>query len=92
MTHEKDFGANEETNNQTPLSENIKEQADLAANQPQRQQLKIMLIGSREAVKSAIMHFHLTGQAEIGNWSPLEPNPSNPEEMVSILIRHIKVQ
>ena len=92
MAHQKEFDTNRETNNQALLAENIKEQADLAANEPKRQKLKLMLIGSREAVKSGIYHFHLTGQSEISDWSPLEPNPNNREEMMSILIRHITVQ
>ena len=92
MTHNKNFDANEETNNQTPSAENIQDQADLTANEPQRQILKIMLVGSREVVRSAIMHFHLTRQADVGDWSRLEPNPNNPEEMISILIRKITVE
>ena len=92
MAHNKDFDANKENNNQPQSAENIEEQTDLIGNEPQRQTLKIMLIGSREVVRSAIMHFHLTGQADVGDWSRLEPNPSNPEEMMSILVRRITVQ
>ena len=93
--------------NQTPLAANIQEQANVTGNElteseptgneptgnePKRQQLKQLLVGSPEAVKSAIYHFQLTGQAQIGEWSPLVPNPDNPEEVISILVRHITVQ
>ena len=92
MTHKKDFGANEENNNQTPLEENIQKQADLTANEPQNQQLKIMLVGSPEVVKSAIHHFYLIGEAEVNDWSRFQKSPSNPEEVMSILFRKITVQ
>ena len=92
MAQKKDFRSNEENNNQTPLAENIQEQTDLIGNEPQRQQLKHLLIGSREAVNSTIRHYLLTGQAQVGDWSPLQPCPHSPGEMMSILIRHITVQ
>ena len=92
MPHKKDFDSNEERINQTPLNEKTEKPADLSANEPQRKELKVMLIGSREVVRSAIYHLHVTRQAEVGDWSRLEPNPNNPEEMVSILIRKITVQ
>ena len=92
MTYENDFDANGETINQKPLAENIQEQADLSTNEPKRQKLKLMLIGSPEAVESAIYHFHLTGHAEIGEWSPLQECPNNPEEKMSILVRYITVE
>ena len=92
MTYNKDFGANEENNNQTPLEENTKEQSDLIANEPQRQDLKLALFGSPEAVRSGIHYFHVKGHAEAGEWSPLQPCANNPEEMMSILIRKITVQ
>ena len=92
MTYNKGFGANEETTNQTSLAQSIQEQTDLIANEPQRQDLKLMLVGSPEAVRSGIHYFHVTGHAETGEWSPLQHCPNNQEEMMSILIRKITVQ
>ena len=82
MTYEKDFGANKETINRTSLAENTKDQI-----------LKIMLVGSPEAVTSGIRHFYLTGEAEVSDWSRFLPSPSNPDdEVMSILFRKITVQ
>ena len=92
MTYNKDFGANEDNNNQTVLTQNTQKQAELIAKEPQRQELKHLLVGSREAVESAIRHYLLTGQARVGDWSPLQPCPHSPGEMMSILVRHITVQ
>ncbi len=68
----------------TPLSDN-------SPNEPQRQRLRNMLIGSREVVTSTIHYLHLIGYAPEGDWSPLQPNPNNSEEVISILVRHIRV-
>ena len=93
MTQRKDFDTNEERINQpASLEENIQEQTNLITNEPQRQKFKVMLFGSPEVINSAIHYFHLIRYAEVGDWSPLEPNPSNPEEMMSILVRYIMVQ
>ena len=82
----------EETTNQTSLAQSIQEQTDLIANEPQREQVKLMVIGSPEAVRRTIYHFHLTGYAEVGDWSPLQQFPNNPEEKMSILVRHIMIK
>ena len=92
MPYNKDFGANEENNNQKPLPENTQEQADLTANEPQHQQIKLILVGSPEAVRSAILHFHSIGEAQVDDWSRTIPSPSNPEEVMSILFRKITVE
>ena len=92
MTHKKDFAANEEDNNQTPLEDDNQEQAELSTNEPQRQQLKIMLVGSPEVVRSAIHYFYLKDEAEVADWSPFQKSPSNPEEVISILYRKMTVQ
>ena len=92
MPHKKDFSPNEENNNQAPLPENIQEQSDLTTNEPQRQKLTLMLLGSREMVKSGIHHFHLTGEADASDWSPIMRCPHNPEEFMSILVRYITVE
>ena len=91
MAQKKVFGNNEENNNQSPLEENIQEQTDLTVNKPQRQHIKHLLIGSPEFVRSIIHYFHVKGYADVGDWSPLVPNPSNPEEVMSILVRYAKV-
>ena len=75
-----DFGAAEETIS----SENL-------TNEPQRESLEVMLIGSRKVVISAIHYLHSMGHVEVGDWTPLEPCPSNPEKVISILERKIKV-
>ena len=92
MTHEKDFGANKETNNQKSLAENINEQTDLSANKAQRKKLRLILVGSPEVVENAIHHFHVTGYAEVAEWSRLLPCPDNPEEKMRILVRYITVE
>ena len=81
MAYERDFGANEKTIDQKSLPENTKEQT-----------LKIMLVGSPEAVKSGIRHFYLKGEAQVSDWSRFLPSPSDPdEEVMSILFRKITV-
>ena len=92
MPQKNDFGANEEAIYQERLEENISEQADLTANEPQREQLKIMLVGSAKVVTSAIHYFHLEGYAEVGDWSRSIPSPNNPEEIMRILTRKFTVQ
>ena len=82
MTYDKDFGANEERINQESLPENAKEET-----------LKVMLVGSPEAVKSGIRYFYLKHEAEVSDWSRFLPNPSNPDqEVMSILYCKITVQ
>ncbi|MGB3558551.1 MAG: hypothetical protein WBD58_05360 [Geitlerinemataceae cyanobacterium] len=54
---------------------------------PQKEPLKHLLIGSPQAVRSAIHALHILGYAEVGAWSPLLPT-ANPGEVMSILIRH----
>ena len=78
--------------NQVQSEENIQEQGDLIANQAKRQPIKHLLIGSPQLVTSTIHCLHLVGYAEVGDWSPFSPNPDNPEEVISILVRKITVQ
>ena len=93
MTHKKEFDAIEQAIRQAELEQNISEQDDSTVNEPQRQKLKLVLIGSSEAVRGAIHNFHLTGHAEVGDWSRFLPSPTNnPEEVMSILIRKVTVQ
>ena len=65
--------------------------SDNSPNEPQRQRLRHLLIGSREVVTRTIYYLHLIGYAEVGDWSPLQPNPKNTKEVISILIRYIRV-
>ena len=93
MTQETNFDAIKNAINEALLQVDILEEADLTADEPQRQKLKLVLIGSPEVVQSAIHHFHLIGYAEVGDWSRFLPSPTdNPEEVMSILIRKVTVQ
>ena len=78
------FLSAENPNVTTPSSNN-------SPDEPQRQRLRNMLIGSREVVTKTIHHLHLIGYAPLCDWSPLQPNPNNSEEVISILVRHIRV-
>ena len=92
MTQKEEFGANEETINLIELAQSIEKEADLTANEPQRQKLRIVLTGSREVVTSTIHNLQLKKYAQVGDWSPSVPNPSNPLEVISILVRYITVE
>lgn len=74
----------ENSNTPIPTSTNLPDE-------PQRQRLRNMLIGSREVVTKTIHYLHLIGYAPEGDWSPLQPNPHNQAEVISILVRHIRV-
>lgn len=78
------FLSTENSNATTPSSNN-------SPNESQRQRLRNLLIGSREVVTRTIHYLHLIGYAPEGDWSPLQPNPHNSEEVISILVRHIRV-
>jgi hypothetical protein len=54
---------------------------------PRRESLTTLLIGSPEAIRTAIHDLHQRGYAEAGDWSGLLPAP-DPSEVMSILIRH----
>ncbi|MBD2578337.1 peptide ABC transporter substrate-binding protein [Oscillatoria sp. FACHB-1406] len=55
---------------------------------PQREPLKVMLVGSPKAVTRTIHRLHRLGFAEVGEWSPLVPT-QNPGEVLSILVRRL---
>ena len=84
------FGTNEQTIDPAKLEESVKQEENI--NEVQRQQLKHLLIGSPKVVNSTIHYLQLIGYAQVGDWSPLLPNPSNPDEVISILVRKIKVK
>lgn len=60
--------------------------------QPLREPIKHLLIGSPEAVTSTQRYLHQLNYAQIGDWSPLLPSPANPKEVMSILSKQIVVQ
>ncbi|NJL38277.1 MAG: hypothetical protein HC899_17180 [Leptolyngbyaceae cyanobacterium SM1_4_3] len=53
---------------------------------PERERLRILVIGSRDGVIETIHDLHRRGFAEVGLWSSLLPVPSSGEVM-SILTR-----
>ena len=80
------FGSTEETNlEETNSSKNL-------TNEPQRETLQVMLIGSRKVVTSIIHYLHSMDYIDVVDWTPFEPCPSNPEKVMSILERKIKVR
>lgn len=50
--------------------------------------LKVLLVGTRDAVKKAISAFHATGYANTTDWSPFQVRP-NSKEVLSILVQKI---
>lgn len=54
---------------------------------PDRGQLRILVIGSRQGVIGTIQTLHRLRFAEVREWSPLMPGP-NPGEVMSILTRY----
>ena len=55
---------------------------------PNREPLRVLVIGSRRGVTSTIHTLHRLGFAEAGEWSPLMPAPTSGEVM-SILTRYL---
>lgn len=55
---------------------------------PEREPLRVLLIGSRRGVTSTIQTLYRLGFAEVGEWSPLLPAPT-PGEVMSILTRYL---
>lgn len=56
---------------------------------PERERLRVLIIGSRDGVIETIHDLHGRSFAEVGAWSPLLPAPSSGEVM-SILTRDRK--
>ena len=52
----------------------------------------VLLIGSPQLVKSTIHYLHLVNYAEVGDWSRFLASPNNPEEVMSMLVRYLKVE
>jgi len=57
---------------------------------PNREVLRILVIGSRRSVVGTIQTLHRLGFAEVGEWSPLLPAPT-PGEVMSILTRYLLI-
>jgi hypothetical protein len=55
---------------------------------PQREPLRMLVIGSRRGVTGTIQTLHRLRYAEVREWSPLMPGP-NPGEVMSILTRYL---
>jgi len=58
--------------------------------QPDREPVKILLIGSPKAVRSIIHILYSLGFASVGEWSPLQP-AQKPGEVMSILMRYLRL-
>ncbi|MBD2459436.1 hypothetical protein H6G89_00120 [Oscillatoria sp. FACHB-1407] len=57
---------------------------------PNRESLRILVIGSRRGVTGTIHTLYRLGFAEVGEWSPLLP-AATPGEVMSILTRSLLV-
>ncbi|MGC8712474.1 MAG: hypothetical protein ACP5RH_08790 [Leptodesmis sp.] len=62
--------------------------AEIEPPPPDRESLRILVIGSRRGVTGTIQNLHRLRFAEVREWSPLMPAP-NPGEVMSILTRYI---
>lgn len=71
-----------ETPTDTPVD------AEIESPTPDRESLRILVIGSRRGVTTTIQTLHRLRFAEVREWSPLMPTP-NPNEVMSILTRYI---
>ena len=56
---------------------------------PEREPIRIMIIGTREGVMEEIKNFYAIGFAEVDEWSPLTPVPKT-DLVMTILIRYRK--
>jgi alkanesulfonate monooxygenase SsuD/methylene tetrahydromethanopterin reductase-like flavin-dependent oxidoreductase (luciferase family) len=61
-----------------------------ALQNPDRERLRVLIIGSRDGVIETIHDLHHRGFAEVSLWSPLLPAP-NSGEVMSILTRDRRV-
>ena len=88
------FGGDQETIHQGQLEQDLNvtpSSSKNVANGPQRESFTVLLIGSRKVVTSIIHYLHSMGHVEVGDWTPLEPCPSNREKVMSTLERKITV-
>ena len=75
-----------ENNPDTPILESA------PSEQPLKEPIKHLLIGSPKAVTSTIHHLYHLDYAQVGDWSSLLPSPTNSGEVMSILVKQIVVQ
>jgi hypothetical protein len=59
--------------------------------QPDREPVKILLIGSPKAVRSIIHILYRLGFASVSEWIPLQP-AQKPGEVMSILMRYLRLE
>ena len=87
LTHKQiqSFLSLENLNVTTPISTNIPDE-------PHREPLKHLLIGSPKTVTSTIYYLKKLGYADVNDWSPLLPSPTNSGEVMTILVKYIVVQ
>ena len=57
----------------------------------QPEQLKVMLVGSRQAIHNTIHWFYALGVSEVRNWSPLMPW-GDTGEFMSVLMRNLRLE
>ncbi|HLP90955.1 MAG TPA: hypothetical protein VK184_20520 [Nostocaceae cyanobacterium] len=58
---------------------------------PNREKVKLLLIGSPTGVNSIILHLYKLGFASVGEWSSPQPT-NNQGEIMRILVKHIVTQ
>lgn len=68
------------------MNYSVREMLSAQDAQVEGEKLRLLAIGSREAVIETIQTLHSLGYAEVGMWSPLLPAPTSGEVM-SILTR-----
>jgi hypothetical protein len=74
--------------NETPTSPNPDNIP--TAPQPRRERIKMIVVGSPQAVNSVIRTQYVLGFANVTEWSPLQPT-SNSDEVMSVLRRQILI-
>lgn len=62
-------------------------ETSIEARSPNREPLRVLVIGSRQGVTTTIQTLHQLRFADVGEWSPLMPT-ATPGEVMSILTRY----
>jgi alkanesulfonate monooxygenase SsuD/methylene tetrahydromethanopterin reductase-like flavin-dependent oxidoreductase (luciferase family) len=55
---------------------------------PEREQVKLVVLGSVAGVKEQIHKLHVLGFADAGDWSRLLPVPEIEDVVMSVLVRY----
>ena len=95
ISQKTDFDPNGQGIDLVSLEESLnltKPSSEKSANEVKRQPIRHLLIGSPQLVKSTIHYLHLVNYAEVGDWNRFLASPNNPEEVMSMLVRYLKVQ